>query len=172
MAHKLHVSTATATGLSQTLPDCPGEATFLRFSIKHKRYRRGFTIVEAMTAAVVAGLAVTMFTAAFPSCSQWVLRSGHLDAATNGCARQAEYWRGVGYNAITAIPPGESTATQTWTPPSELPNATAQTVFTYLDSSMSPTTVSQGRCKVEVTVTWTGNGGDKGSVSVVGVVTR
>lgn len=120
----------------------------------------------------MAGLAVSLFTAAFPSCSQWVLRSGHLDAATNGCSRQTEYWRGAGYDALPGIPNGASSVSQTWTPPAELPNGTATSVFTRVDASMAPSSVETGRCKVEVTANWNGTGSDKGSVSIVGVITR
>jgi Tfp pilus assembly protein PilE len=171
VAHKLHVIAATATGLGHTLPDPPGEVTFLRSLIPRKKTRRGFTVVEALTAAVVAGMAIMLFTAAFPSCSQWVLRSGHVDAATNGCSKQTEYWRGIGYAGLPTSG-GAAIVTQTWTPPVELPNATAKTVFTLVDASMSPSNVDTGRCKVEATVTWAGAGSDKGSVTLVGVITR
>jgi hypothetical protein len=134
--------------------------------------RNGFTVVEALTAAVVAGLAIMLFTAAFPSCSQWVLRSGHVDAATNGCSKQTEYWRGLGYAALPVIPEGDTTVTETWTPPTELPHAGAKTVFTRVDDSLNPSLVDTGRCKVETTATWTGTGSDRGSVTIVGVITR
>ena len=137
----------------------------------HKRARRGFTMIEALTAAVVAGLAIMLFTAAFPSCSQWVLRSGHVDAATNGCSKQTEYWRGLGYDALPTSG-GAATVTQTWTPPVELPNATAKTVFTLVDGSMNPTNVDSGRCKIEVSTRWVGTGADHGTVTLVGVITR
>jgi hypothetical protein len=128
-------------------------------------------MIEALTAAVVAGLAIMLFTAAFPSCSQWVLRSGHVDAATNGCSKQTEYWRGIGYGGLPTSG-GAASVEQTWTPPSELPNATAKTKFTLVDASLSPSAVDMGRCKVEATVTWVGTGSDKGSVTLVGVITR
>ena len=137
-----------------------------------RKTRRGFTVVEALTAAVVAGLAIMLFSAAFPSCSQWVLRNGHVDAATNGCSRQTEYWRGIGYEGLPPIPTGQTTLTQTWTPPTELPQATAKTVFTNVDETLNPSLLETGRCKVEVTATWVGRGSDYGSVTVVGVITR
>lgn len=128
--------------------------------------RRGFTLIEVMITLVCVAFAIAVFGAAFPSASQSIVRSRHRDAVANACHEQLEMWRNVGYNSLPTIPTGTNSISQTFTPPSGLPPATGTVTFTRVNDSYSPTTTDTGRIRVDVAITWTGHGSNRGTVTV------
>lgn len=59
---------------------------------------------------------------------------------------------------------------QSFTPPASLPSATGSVTFTRVDSSFAASAASTGRARVDVTVTWTGRGPDRGSATLTAVL--
>ena len=134
--------------------------------------RRAFTMTEAIISMFLLALLVAGFTAAYPYTAQSILRAKHMDLAVNACQVQLEYWRDAGYAALPAIPSGSSYVETSFTAPSELSQATGTTRFTYLDDNLAVTTTDDSRKRVDATITWTGNGLDRGTVTLSTLVTN
>jgi prepilin-type N-terminal cleavage/methylation domain-containing protein len=131
--------------------------------------RRGFSLPETIMALVVMALAVGVFGAAFPSAGQAIARSKHIDMASDACQKQLDYYRQIGETSIelTYLPANTSTATVAFTPNGDLPGGgTGSVVFRRLDSSYNTTTADTGRLRVDASVSWTGVGSDRGTVTL------
>jgi prepilin-type N-terminal cleavage/methylation domain-containing protein len=134
--------------------------------------RRGFTLTELMVVVVLMGLAIAVFAASFPAAGQSIYRSRHMDIAGNSCNQQIEFWRNVGYGSMPAFPQGASKVTQTFTPSTELPGATGTVSFTRVDDTFAATTADTGQVRIEVAVSWSGSGNDRGTVSVTSLLVQ
>jgi prepilin-type N-terminal cleavage/methylation domain-containing protein len=132
--------------------------------------RRGFSLPEVLIALVVMALAVAVFGAAFPSASQAISRSKHIDMASDECQKQLDFYRQVGFNSLPDIPSGASSLKQAFTPTPELPGAEGVIVFTWLDGNYAATTTPSKRVRVDATVTWSGVSSDKGSVTLTTLI--
>ena len=85
---------------------------------------------------------------------------------------RGEMWRRQGYAALPAISGSHSAVTQSFTPPSTLPNATGQAVFTRVDANLAPVTSESGRQSLAVTVTWNGASTNHGAVTLTTLMTN
>lgn len=130
------------------------------------RIRRGFTIAESMISMLILALLISTFGAVYPYTAQSIVRAKHMDQAVSACQQQLEYWRDAGYASCPAIAAGYSSTSSTFTPPSDLSNPTGTTTFTHLDSNFSATTIKTGRLRLDATITWTGHGADRGTVTL------
>ncbi|MBM3459754.1 MAG: hypothetical protein FJX77_14630 [Armatimonadetes bacterium] len=119
---------------------------------------------------LLLAVAVTMFAASFPATSQSILRDRHRDVAASACVKQLEYWRGVGYSSLPAMT--SSTLSQSFTVPTDLLNGTGTVTFTRVDDSLTATSTETGKRKVEATVTWTGQGKDRGTVALTSLLVQ
>ena len=137
-----------------------------------RRRRPGFTLVDVMIGCTIMTLVAVTMTAAYLSSELAIRRGQNLELATQSARAQLDMWRRQGYTALPAIPNGESSATRSFNPPSTLPHATGQTVFTRVDSNLAPVTSESGRQSVAVTVTWSGAGTDHGSATLTTLMTN
>ncbi len=133
--------------------------------------KRGVSLTEVMVSMCLLALAVLAFGASFPACSQQVMRARHEDLAVNACQKQLDYWRQVGYTSAP-LASGVSSAKVSFTPPTDLTNATGYTYLVRVDGNFSTTTAESGLLKIVTTVTWSGSGRDKGSVSLTSLIRR
>jgi len=133
-----------------------------------KDSRRGFSLPEVLMALAVMALAVGVFGAAFPSATQAIARSKHIDMASDACQKQLDFYRQVGETSIELnhLPANTSQATVAFTPNAELPGATGSVVFRRVDTNYVETTTDTGRLRVDATVTWSGVGSDRGTVKL------
>ena len=127
---------------------------------------RGFSLPETLIALIVMALAVGVFGAAFPSASHAISRAKHIDMASDECQKQLDLCRQVGFNSLPAIPAGASRLIQYFTPTTELPGATGTMLYTRLDDNYSETTTATDRIRADATVTWSGVGSDRGSITL------
>ncbi|MCC2668965.1 MAG: hypothetical protein K0Q72_1436 [Armatimonadetes bacterium] len=140
-----------------------------RAGIRSKR--RGTTLIEAMVALAVTGMAIATFATAFPFASSNISRSRQSEVATNACQLQLEYWRDVGYASLP-LPAGTQSLSQPFTPPSGLNGGTATVAFTRVTDTMTPTSVDTGSIRVQATIRWTGTGRDGGEVTLTSLVAQ
>lgn len=133
-----------------------------------ERRRRGFSLPETLMALAVMALAVGVFGAAFPTATQAIARSKHIDMASDACQKQLDFYRQVGETSmkLSVLPAGRRSTAVAFTPNSELPNATGSVTVTRVDASYAATTVESGRMRVDATVTWSGVGRDYGTVTL------
>jgi prepilin-type N-terminal cleavage/methylation domain-containing protein len=136
------------------------------------RRRRGFTLPETLMAMVVMAAAVGIFGAVFPSASQAISRSKHIDMASDECQKQLDKYRQIGETAIelSYMPSGTSRYSMSFTPSSELPGATGSLVFRRVDTSYVETTSDTGRMRVDVSVSWRGVGRDRGTIGFTSLI--
>jgi prepilin-type N-terminal cleavage/methylation domain-containing protein len=132
--------------------------------------RRGFTLVEVIAALLIVGFAIIVFGASFPATSQAISRSRNTDLASDACQQQLEFWRNVGYSSLPAIPGGQSSVTQSFTPPADLQQGAGTITFTRVDANFAVSTANTGRVRVDVTVSWDGRGVDQGSVTLTTLI--
>jgi prepilin-type N-terminal cleavage/methylation domain-containing protein len=137
-----------------------------------KRARRGFSLPEVMTASSIMVMAFTVFGAAFPACGQTQSRGRHLDIASNACQQRLDFFRQVGYSSLPAITEGESSVQESFTPPSHLPGAAGVIRFTRITESFAVTTENTARVRAEATITWSGAGSDRGTVTVTSIIAQ
>jgi prepilin-type N-terminal cleavage/methylation domain-containing protein len=135
-----------------------------------RQQRRGFTLPEIMTAVLILTFVFSVFGAAFPACSQAVSRGRHIDSATDACQQKLESLRATAFASLPQPGTGSSTVTQSFTPPSTLPAASGSVTLTAVDSNLATVTGSSTHLRVDVAVSWQGRGGDRGSVTVTGLL--
>lgn len=139
---------------------------------KQRGARHGFTLTEAIIAMMLLSFIMVVFGASFPYASQTITRSRHMDLAANACQQELEVYRNAGYNSCPSIPAGSMSASVTFTPPSELTQATGKVTFTRVNDSLNATSSETGRLQVEANVTWAGFGLDKGNVTLTTLIVR
>lgn len=92
-------------------------------------------------------------------------RSRSLETGTQAARREMDRWRRLGYAALP-LQEGVAETSESFTPLGDLPLAQGKTVFTRLTDTQQPTTLGTGRCRVAVTVSWSGRGADRGHVTL------
>jgi type II secretory pathway pseudopilin PulG len=136
-----------------------------------KRSRRGSTLIEAMVALSVTGLAIATFATAFPFAGNSISRSRQSEIATNGCQLQLEYWRDIGYASLP-VPADTRSVSRSFSPPAGLNSATGTVTFTRVTDAMVPTTSDTGSIRVDATIHWSGTGRDGGDVTLTSLVVQ
>lgn len=137
-----------------------------------RRGRRGATLVEAMCAMILVSLTVLIFGSSFPAAARAHLRAQHIDVTQDALQQQLEYWRDAGYYSLPDPPVGFTSYTERFTPPATLPGAKGAVRMTRIDDDWNETTADTGQALVEATITWSGSGSDKGSITLTTIVTR
>ena len=136
-----------------------------------QKQRRGTTLVEAMVALGVTGMAIATFATAFPFASSTVSRSRQSEIASNSCQLQLEYWRDMGYASLP-LSAGTQTVSQYFTPPTGLNKATGTVKFTRVTDTMTATSQDTGSVRVDATIQWNGTGRDGGEVTLTSLVAQ
>ena len=144
----------------------------MRSIIAMRGKRRGALLLEATLTVMVMGCALVVFAASFPMASRRVYSARHTDLATNACNNQLDLYRNAGYASCPTIPNGASSTQVSFTPPSDLSNATGTLRFTRVDGSYSATTTDTGRLQVDATVTWNAARNDKGTVTLTTLILK
>jgi Tfp pilus assembly protein PilV len=134
--------------------------------------RRGSSLVDIVIAVWVLSMAILTMAAVDVTATRTIRSSQSMEIATQAARAQLDRWRQEGFDAMPAVATGATVATQSFAVPTELPSGTGQTVFTRVDTSQAVTTVEAGRRRVSATVTWTGRGSDKGSVTLTTLVAK
>ena len=153
-----------------------------RATIRNRsRSRRGAGLVDAVLAALLMFSSAFAFAATLSTCNTLVAKNRHMEIATNAGCMELEARRAAGYDSIPHGP-----AAVTLTPeqllrslPAALPNASATLVVRRMETvgaapnfSYQGTTLDTGRLHLEMTVRWQGRGGDRGAVTVRGLLLR
>lgn len=133
--------------------------------------RRGFTLPEVSIALMIIAVTCIAFCSAFTAGRRAISRGRHIDQASDNCQEQLEFYRQVGYGSLPITAAQVSTQTS-FTPNSSLPNASGSVTLTRVDDTFAAVTTDTGKIKVEATVTWSGIGADRGTVTVTGIVVR
>lgn len=131
---------------------------------------RGFTLPEIMTAVLILTFVFSVFGAAFPACSQAVSRARHIDAATDACQQQLETLRTTAFASLPQPDSGTTSVVRTFAPPASLPAGTGSITYSGLSGSLAGISGRSSRLKVEVSTTWQGRAGDRGTVTVTGIL--
>jgi type II secretory pathway pseudopilin PulG len=131
--------------------------------------RRGTTLIEAMVALSITGMAIATFATSFPYASKNLSRARHTDLAASACQQQLEYWRDIGYASVP-LPVGTSSATRSFTPPSEMVEAIGAVTFSRVTPELGASTAETGTVRVDAAITWAGTGYDSGKVSLTSLI--
>lgn len=118
---------------------------------------KGFTLIEAVVAMLLAALLVLIFSAAFPS-GQAIIQKGELvSIATDIAQGKMEELRKAGYNSLTF-------GTQTFQV-SQLPNGQGEIII-----SPYPTPTSPNLAKVDIVISWQGTERTSGNVKISSLI--
>ena len=134
--------------------------------------RRGSSLVDVVIAVWLLSMAILTIAAVDVSGTRTIRRSQGMEIATQAARAELDEWRQKGFGALPAIGTGQTAVTQTFTPPAALQAGTGRTTFTRVDAAQAAATTETDRRRVAATVTWTGRGNDKGSVTLTTLIVK
>jgi prepilin-type N-terminal cleavage/methylation domain-containing protein len=135
------------------------------------RKRRGFTLAEVLVSLTVLCLAVLAVVPALLLGNRSVQRAQHTEVATQIAQERLEKVREAGYTALAVMRTSGTSLSETFAPGSSLPRGTGLVATTRLAEDLVTPTTNSERCRVSVTVSWTGVGNNKGAVTLTTLVT-
>lgn len=100
-----------------------------------------------------------------------IKRGQSLERTTESAQREIEARRQAGFDALPDITGNATSATESFAPAADLPEEAGEVVVTRVDANLNPTTTESGRRRVEVTVSWSGSGSDRGTVTLTTLMT-
>jgi len=122
--------------------------------------------MEVLAGLFATAVAVAAFVPASVGSRSILSRTRHKELATLAASAILDANRAAGYNALAL---GTYTVANLPTQP-DLINMSATETVILVDSSLQATGTDTGRKRVDVTVSWTNKGKDKGSVTVTSLI--
>ncbi len=117
----------------------------------------GFTLIEAVVAILLTGLAILVVLSAFPWAQSIVKKGEYASIAIDIAHSKMEELKRIGYNSLVF-------GTQTFDV-GELPAGQGKITI-----SRYPSPTSQNLAKVDIEVSWQGGGGTSGKVQISSLI--